>query len=219
MQFRNYTKFIISPHLDDEILGCGGVIDDKTFILYCGMDEASITDTWVRERPSAQERIKELKSIQKFLNFKCEVLHNKVNHYVETSLISSFEYHINEQKPDMVFIPNPSYNQDHRTVYNASLVALRPHDINHFVKNVVLYEQIQDLQWDNTDKPFKPNLFIDIDIEKKIKAYKLYKTQVRKFRSPEMIKTLARTRGIQSNSEYAEAFEILRWKLDNANTK
>ena len=37
------------------------------------------------------------------------------------------------------------------------------------------------------------------------------KTQVRDFRSPEILKSMAKLRGSQSNCDYAEAFQILRW--------
>ena len=37
------------------------------------------------------------------------------------------------------------------------------------------------------------------------------KTQVRSFRSSENLKSMANLRGTQSNNEYAEAFQILRW--------
>ena len=40
-------KLIISPHIDDEVLGCGGILDEDTFVLYCGMDEAHIKHDWV----------------------------------------------------------------------------------------------------------------------------------------------------------------------------
>ena len=27
-------KLIIAPHVDDDVLGCGGIIDKDTFVLY-----------------------------------------------------------------------------------------------------------------------------------------------------------------------------------------
>jgi hypothetical protein len=65
------------------------------------------------------------------------------------------------------------------------------------------------LFWD--DGNFKPNYFVSIDIEKKIKVYTLMKSQVRSFRSPDHLKAIAKLRGGQSNYEYAESFQILRW--------
>lgn len=208
----NFKKLVIAPHLDDEVLGCGGILDSNTTVLYVGMDEALIKDKWVRERPTPKKRLEEMRAVQKYLGFKYEILNNKVNHYIENDLISPFEQAINTVRPDIVFVPNPSYNQDHRAIYNAALVALRPHDLNYFVSKVLVYEQVQDIQSAHI-KQFNPCVFAEIDVERKIHAYLLYKTQVRKFRSPDMVKTLAKLRGLQSNAEYAEAFEVLRWKI------
>ena len=133
-----------------------------------------------------------------------------MNKYIISDLIPAIEHMINEIKPDEIYIPIPSYNQDHRTVYEASLTALRPHDLNFFVKKVLIYEQVQDL-WNYNYHEFKSNYFKTIDIEDKINTYKLMKSQIRQFRSPDMIKSLASIRGIQSNMQYAESFEIIRW--------
>ena len=209
---KEYKKLVIAPHLDDEVLGCGGVLDKNTFVLYVGADENLIKDKWVRERPAPKERLEEMAAVQKYLGFTYEILNNKVNHYVENDLISPFELAINTYKPDIVFTPNPSYNQDHRAIYNAGLVALRPHDLNHFVGKVLVYEQVQDIQSAHI-KQFNPCGFVEIDIERKLHAYGLYRTQVRKFRSPDMVRTLAKLRGLQSNADYAEAFEVLKWKV------
>tara|TARA_Y100001963_G_scaffold29745_1_gene40477 strand:+ start:8343 stop:8972 length:630 start_codon:yes stop_codon:yes gene_type:complete len=204
-----YDKLILSPHVDDEVLGCGGMLDKNTFVIYCGLDESHIKEDWVRSRPKREERMLELDMIVNITNHNYEILDNKVNHYTLQNLINSFEKNINDIKPSEVYIPHPSYNQDHRTVYEAALTALRPHDINHFVKKVFIYEQPHMLFWD--DKDFKPNYFIPIDIERKIKLYELMETQVRNFRSIEHLRAIAKLRGGQSNYEYAEAFKILRW--------
>ena len=50
-----------------------------------------------------------------------------------------------------------------------------------------------------------------LDIENKINSYKLLESQVRGHRSPEILTTLAKLRGMQSGYDYAEAFQILRW--------
>ena len=83
-----------------------------------------------------------------------------------------------------------------------------------FVKKVLIYEQPHVFLWDYTNdinSTIKPNYFVPIDIKRKIKAYKLMKTQVRGFRSPETLKKIAALRGKQSNCDYAEAFQIIRW--------
>jgi LmbE family N-acetylglucosaminyl deacetylase len=203
-------RLIIAPHIDDEILGCFSSIDSNTFILYCGMDESKIKFDWVKQRPDSDTRLKELYDVQQELLFSYEILNNQVNNYVIQNLIPEFERVINEVKPDELYIPVPSYNQDHRAVYEAALTALRPHDINFFVKRVLVYEQIQDL-WNHNYHSFCPTFFRILDIDKKIKIYNLMQSQVRAFRNNNMLKTLAELRGIQANIKYAEAFEVIRW--------
>ena len=204
-----YSKLVISPHVDDEVLSVGGILDKDTFVVYCGLDELHITEDWVKDRPTRTQRMKELESVVSSTNHSYEILENKVNYYILQDLIGIFEKKINELKPLEIYIPHPSYNQDHRNVYEAALTALRPHDINHFVKRVFVYEQPHMLFWDDED--FSPNYFVSIDIERKIKLYELMETQVRNHRSSEHVRAISKVRGGQSMYEYAEAFKILRW--------
>tara|TARA_R100000315_G_C5235342_1_gene147064 strand:+ start:3589 stop:4209 length:621 start_codon:yes stop_codon:yes gene_type:complete len=202
-------KLVIAPHIDDDVLGCGGIIDSDTYVLYCGMDEGHIPD-----RPKAIDRLKEAKDTAEYLGNEFDILDNKVNHYKLQTLLESFESIISKLKPEEIYIPHPSYNQDHRIIYEAVLTALRPHDINWFVKKVLVYEQPHVFLWDHShdiNSAFKPNYFVPIDIERKIKAYKLMPTQVRSFRSPETLRSMAQLRGQQANCQYAEAFQIIRW--------
>ena len=199
-------RIIIAPHVDDDVLGCGGILDQNCFVLYCGLNETGIPD-----RPSEQERIDEIHSVMSITHHNYKILDNLVNHYTEQQLIGQIEQIINVEKPDEVYVCHPSYNQDHRVVYNATMVALRPHDKNCFVKKVFVYEQPHMLFWDNGGVDFKPDYFVPIDIEKKVKVYETMKSQVRSFRSPEHLRAIGKMRGGQSNCEYAEAFQILRW--------
>jgi LmbE family N-acetylglucosaminyl deacetylase len=184
-----YKRLIIAPHIGDE---------------------SKINFDWVKQRPKLQERLNELNVVQTKLQFSYEILDNEVNTYTIQSLIPEFERIINQIQPDELYIPVPSYNQDHRVVYEAALTALRPHDLNFFVKKVFVYEQIQDL-WNHNYHTFNPTYFRLLNIEEKINSYHLMKSQVRSFRNAEMIKNLAAIRGIQANVDFAEGFEVLRW--------
>jgi N-acetylglucosamine malate deacetylase 1 len=200
----SYRKLIISPHIDDEILGCGGIIDRNTFILECGVDDFHVV--------SRDERIDELKKAQAIAGFQLCILKHRVNHYQIELLIDDLSAVINDYKPDVVFIPYQSYNQDHQVVNKASLIALRHHDINFFVKKVLIYEEPDMVQWDHsTGYSFKPNYFTEIDIEKKIQLYECLKSQNRSFRSCDFLRTIAALRGQQAMCQYAEGYSILRW--------
>ena len=197
---------VISPHADDEVLGCGGILNEDSFVYFCGIDESRFP---VGEVPM-NERLEELKDAAKFLGFQYEFNgKSKVNYFDEHDFIGIFENLINRLKPQRVFIPCPDYNQDHRAVYNAAYVALRPHDRNFFVKKVLLFETSHHEIWN--PRRLNLNYFVPIDIDRKIKAYLLYKSEVRAMRSPDMIRDIARIRGKAINEESAEAFEILRW--------
>ncbi len=200
---------ILSPHADDEVLGCGGFLakfGKKCFVYYAGVDETGFEKDGV----GVKERIAQIKRIAGFLGFEWECNErNIVNHYDEKALMGDFEKIINKIRPDMAIIPHPSYNQDHRAVYNAALVALRPHDKNHFVPKVLQFEQDHAIIWDRN--PINPNYFVRIDIDKKLEAYKMYEGEVRAMRSPEMLKVISKLRGSQIMADYAEGFFVLRW--------
>lgn len=199
-------KLVISPHADDEILGCGGILDKDSFVYYCGIDESRMREG---ETP-VNERLASIKKVAEFLGFKYECnMEGKVNFYDERHYIPIIEGLINRLKPEMIFIPCPDYNQDHRAIYNAAWIALRPHDRNFFVKKVLMYETSQNAIWNPVQ--MKLNCFMKIDGHKKVKAYYLYESEVRSMRSPEMLMDIAKIRGKASNYEFAEAFEVMRW--------
>ena len=214
MGSQNIKKLIIAPHADDDVLGCGGILNSDSFVYYCGIDEFLVEKEIVEGNPEnripLERRKQEIQDVANFLGFQYEInLDNKVNHYKETDSIKQLEELINRIKPERIFIPFSSYNQDHRAVYNAARIALRPHDKNFFVKKVLVYEQPHSIIWE--DKEFNVNYFVQIDIERKIHAYKIHASQVRSMRSPEVLMAIAKIRGTQANCEYAEAFRIERW--------
>ena len=65
-------------------------------------------------------------------------------------------------------------------------------------------------------KPFKPNFFVKlnkIDLERKIKALKIYDKEIRKkphSRSVYGIDALAKYRGLQIGEDFAESFKIYK---------
>ena len=198
---------IISPHVDDEVLGCGGILNKDHVILHCGLSDGFRHGDTIF---SKDFRLQEFEYIKEAVGCETRLLDHPVNNYSRNKLIGDFENHINKIKPNKIYIPNPSYNQDHKEVYDAALIALRPHDINFFVKQIVTYEQPQDF-WHSGRKSFSPTYFVPIDIVKKINLYEKMNSQVRGHRSTDHIKTIAKLRGMQCNHDYAEAFEVLRW--------
>ena len=84
----SYKKLVISPHIDDEVLGCGGILDKDTFVLYCGVENRYINGDM---SISVVTRIQELEKVSKFLNFDFKLLDNKVNNFKLGDLVGEFE--------------------------------------------------------------------------------------------------------------------------------
>lgn len=203
---KTYKTVVISSHCDDEVLGCGGILDNRkesnsVFVYYLGVDLFHIV--------KREDRIKEVESVASFLNFDFAIGRNTVNSYKKELIINEITDVINDLKPEEIFIPSgAAYNQDHKEVYGACLIALRPHDLNHFVNSVFVYEVEQYLLWGENN--FQPNYFEAINIENKIQVYKLYNSQVRNFRPPELLEKYSYIRGLSCKLKYAEAFKMLR---------
>lgn len=215
---------IISPHMDDEVLGCGGIMakyGNKVTVLYV-----------TGYHPGVNSSVYHAENKNVVANAKCNALYvnreihpqglaykgieiqkqtNRLHVLPQSYLISEFEEAINAVKPDTVFVCFPSYNQDHRAVFDALITATRPHDKNWYVKNILVYEQPETIHTNRlVTEQFKPVLFTEIDINAKLKLYKLYKSQVRGHRGTETLKALAAVRGSFIGKPYAEAFDCVR---------
>ena len=198
-------RLIIAPHVDDDVLGCGGILDKTCHVLYVGVDSHHVV--------SAEERWQEARAVAKRTGHRYSAFDAfTVNRYSERfpALIAAFESAIST-RPDEVYIPErTSYNQDHQAVYDAAMIALRPHDTIPFVPRVLAYEQPHVMMWP-TAGPHEVNYFREIDIEEKVARVELMKSQVRDYRGPDVIAALAKLRGAQARVTWAEAFRIIRW--------
>lgn len=106
-------------------------------------------------------------------------------------------------KPDLVLLPNSQdIHQDHKTIYEEGVRAFKH-------ACMLGYE----LPWNTFNFPTNGHVKVErAHLEAKIEALKEYRTQqFRPYMDPEFIMGLARTRGIQINTDYAEAFEVIRW--------
>ena len=141
------------------------------------------------------------------LNDNFENAFNEINKIIENSIY--------EFEPDIVFTHSENdVNNDHQIIYKASIIATRPTSIFK-VKKLFSYEVLSSSEW-RFDINFVPNFFLKIsknDLEIKWKAMKEYKSEHNVFpfpRSKDGIFTLAKYRGMQCGSEFAESFKLIR---------
>ena len=88
---------------------------------------------------------------------------------------------------------------------------------SNYLKRILCYETPSETEFGYPGKHiFNPNYYVSLskkNIDDKIKALKIYKSQIKKFphpRSGNGLKILSSYRGIQSSSNYSEAFIIIR---------
>lgn len=216
-------NLVIAPHADDEILGCGATISkiskkEKVYILI--LTDASKGNNKKYSEKYIKNIRKEALKAHKILGISNTYFHDfpapKLDQYPSFLISDLISKYINKLKPKRVFIPNVNdAHIDHKITHHASLVSLRP--INKFVVDEILsYEVLSETEWSNENNYFSPNLFIKINqsqLNKKIKAFECFKSQIKKVphpRSIDGIVNLAKIRGQIINTKFAESFKIIR---------
>ena len=200
---------IVAPHTDDEVLSAASFLEENledVTIFYHTEDHAAFDISVLRAESDA---------LVAFLGCNKIVSNIDMNDLLDTvpvrDLVNEYEQLLYDVAPHTVVLPNPSYNQDHRAVYDAALTAMRPHDRIPFVKRVLVYEEPETFGTLRNCRPFMPQYFRKLDVDRKIKLNEFYQSQIRGHRSFDQLRSIAHVRGMQSGYEYAEAFEVLRW--------
>lgn len=203
---------ILSPHTDDAELGCGGSIikflEEGNEILWCVFSSAE---------ESVPENFPKDTIKKEFLDV-CEKLSLNENQYIifnyEVRRLPDYRQEILEIlvdikknfKPHLVIGPSLNdFHQDHLVVANEMIRAFKTSS------SIISFE----LPWNHVT--FSNQMFVRLNeshIRKKIELLSCYNSQViknRNYFSEEFIFGLAKTRGVQINNEFAEAFEVIRW--------
>lgn len=210
--------------MDDEVLGCAGVIcahgnsGDKVWVIFVAH---RIYGHRFDEGKNKVEKKHALKA-KAILGYDESIFLDLPDERLDSTLqkiIIPLERYTNCIKPNIVYLPfRGDNNQDHRAVFDAARVVLRPL-ATPFVKEINMYEVSSSTEQSPAlpECAFLPNFYVDIKnyVDKKIKALKCYETEKRAYphpRSPEAVKTLAKKRGTEIGFEYAEAFNTIRRK-------
>ena len=226
------TLLVISPHPDDAVIGCGGLmakiksLGGKVYVLTITVGDepqyGSFSKMHIRESEE-KKAMNYLKADGYEIALKGDKFHLKLDTVPQKDIIDLIEKKsecsIENVKPTIVAIPSlSSENQDHIAVSKAAFTALRPRPSNlkHFPDIVISYEQGSTF-W--SIDLFKPDFFVDVSdfLSVKLTALSYYKTQIPKSgfspRTIESIEILAKLRGTQICTKAAEAFESLRIKF------
>ena len=208
-KFKNV--FVLAPHTDDGELGAGGtitkLIEQGANVYYFAFTNAeeSVPDGF----PSNILEI-EVKKATKRLGVKEKniIIYNykvKKLGYSRQDILEDLIKRRKEVFPDLVLMPSlHDIHQDHSTIAQEGLRAFKN-------TTILGYELI----WNNLI--FDTSSFVKLEkrhIQAKVDALKEYKSQGnRDYMSEDFIFSLARTRGVQIGTKYAESFEVVRWVI------
>jgi LmbE family N-acetylglucosaminyl deacetylase len=202
---------VLAPHTDDGELGCGGSIarfcalDKKVFYAAFCLCSKSLSgdlpaNTLELECKTATSILGISSSQLILFNYEVRELPQSRQKILEELLKLNKDI-----KPEMVLLPAASdIHQDHQVIHQEGMRAF---------KNTTFagYE----LPWNNYR--IHTNFFVRIsgsELNKKIESLKAYKSQAhRNYMKEDFIRSLAKVRGVQADSEFAEAFEVYRWMI------
>lgn len=118
-------------------------------------------------------------------------------------LIERIEVHLNDIEADRVYVPTEEdTHQDHTRAAQSSIAATRNAD------------EVLAFEGPSTRSSFEPQYYNSLSeqyLQRKIESIRAHKSQrEKKYLEAEAMKGLARFRGRQANTRYAEAFEVVR---------
>ncbi len=199
---------VLAPHTDDGELGCGGTMSRllaegaEIFYIAFSACEESVPAGFPRDalRHEVVKATAELGIPRENLT----VLDYPVRRFNEhrQAILEDLVGLRAKLSPDVVFMPcEHALHQDHHAIYSEGLRAF---------KHYTCYGY--DLPWDSVK--FSSTAFFKLDefhVKKKCDALAHYVTQrFRSYIDDDFIHSLARVRGAQIGTRYAEAFELIR---------
>lgn len=200
---------VLAPHTDDGELGCGGTIarlieaGHNVYYVAFSTAEASVPPGYPKDILKVEvANAMDVLGIPKANLFVYEYEVRKLN-YVRQDILENLVRIKRELPIDLVLMPSlRDIHQDHSTVATEGLRAFKE-------RTILGYELI----WNNLT--FNTNCFVKLEerhVRNKVAALKAYESQVGKaYLSEEFVFSLARIRGVQIGTDYAECFEIIRW--------
>ena len=216
---------VVVAHPDDEVLGCGGTIarySKSGNMVYCLILGEGVTSRYSSRRKADFRKVRILKKQAKesgqilgiekiyFGNFP----DNRFDAVPFLDIIKMIEDAKEKIRPDIIYTHHyGDLNIDHCITHKAVMTACRPL-AGDSVKEIYSFEIPSSTEW-GYEGQFLPDVYVDITetFDKKLKALKVYRGEIKKFphpRSPESLEIIAKRWGIKVAMNMAEPFRLLR---------
>lgn len=202
---------VIGAHPDDEVLGVGGTMARH---VKQGDRVTALILTEAVGYPDLKERRNETERVHKLLGVHSVHLRfptTRLDTVPIRDVVKAIGDVIERIQPEIVYTHfGGDVNQDHRVIFEATLVALR---FNRKIKRLYCFEALSSTEFGPQN--FKPNHFVDISktLSVKLRAMKGYPRELKKLphpRSLEGIRIAAQARGLLMGVKAAEAFKLIR---------
>lgn len=220
----NKKVMIITPHPDDETLGCGGTIlkhkkngDSVAWLIVTHIFEhQGFSKEKIMERKTEIDQVKKLYDFDQVFSLNYPTMSLESGDL--NNMIPKISKIFLEYEPEIVYLTNRSdAHSDHRIIFEAVMACTKSFRYP-FVKTVLMYETISETEFAPIlpERVFMPNYFVDISdfLQKKLEIMAIYKSELGEHpfpRSLENIKALAHFRGASVGVKYAEAFQLLKY--------
>lgn len=219
---KNKNVLVVTPHPDDETLGCGGTLlafkkkgyQISWLIVTDMLEEYGFSKKLIRSRDSEINKVACRYSFSNVIKMKIPT--SKVDEISKGNLVGKISNVFSEIRPNIILAP--FYNDvhtDHKAIAEATISCTKW--FRHpYVEKVLYYETLSETDFNiDSSTRFNPNVYIDISeyLDDKLSIMKIYESEMGEFpfpRSEKTIRSLAYLRGAQSGFEAAEAFQLLR---------